>query len=73
VRPPEPPPAPAHAEPVTSPQPEISGPPPLPIDAIDPVTGEADEAAYKEWLVDWLAYAERYGDDAPADPTRVDR
>lgn len=46
------------------------GPPPLPT-AVDPVTGEPDEAAYTEWLRDWLDYAERYGDEAPEDPARV--
>lgn len=55
-------------EPVPSAAP--TGPPPLP-DAIDPVTGEPDEAAYTEWLKDWLSYAERYGDEAPEDPARV--
>lgn len=47
-----------------------AGPPPLP-DAIDPITGEPDEAAYTQWLREWLAYAERYGDEAPGDPTRA--
>ena len=46
------------------------GPPPLP-DAIDPVTGEPDEAAYTQWLKEWLSYAERYGDEAPGDPSRA--
>lgn len=46
------------------------GPPPLPA-AIDPVTGEPDEGAYRDWLKDWLAYAERYGDEAPEDPARL--
>ena len=47
-------------------------PPPLPVHAIDPATGETDEQAYKDWLVEWLAYAERYGDETPIDPSRVD-
>jgi DMSO/TMAO reductase YedYZ heme-binding membrane subunit len=47
-----------------------SGPPPLP-DAVDPVTGEPDEAAYTEWLKEWLTYAEQYGEKAPDDPSRV--
>lgn len=57
--------------PAPAPQPVASagGPPPLPT-AIDPVTGEPDEAAYTAWLKDWLAYAERYGDEAPDDPSR---
>jgi DMSO/TMAO reductase YedYZ heme-binding membrane subunit len=46
------------------------GPPPLP-DAIDPLTGEPDEAAYTRWLKEWLSYAEQYGDEAPGDPSRV--
>jgi DMSO/TMAO reductase YedYZ heme-binding membrane subunit len=50
--------------------PPTDGPPPLP-DAIDPVTGEPDEAAYTEWLKEWLSYAERYGDEAPGDPSRA--
>ncbi|MEZ5244572.1 MAG: ferric reductase-like transmembrane domain-containing protein [Acidimicrobiales bacterium] len=49
--------------------PALTGPPPLP-DAIDPVTGEPDEAAYTQWLKEWLSYAERYGDEAPGDPSR---
>ena len=44
-------------------------PPPLPVHAIDPTTGKTDETAYKDWLVEWLAYAEHYGDEAPVDPT----
>jgi hypothetical protein len=46
-------------------------PPALPAQAIDPSTGEPDETAYKEWLVEWLAFAEQYGDDAPSDPSRA--
>lgn len=46
------------------------GPPALP-DAVDPVTGEPDEAAYTQWLKEWLSYAEKYGDEAPDDPSRV--
>ncbi|MEZ5167343.1 MAG: hypothetical protein R2695_12980 [Acidimicrobiales bacterium] len=53
----------------TAPAP-AAGPPPLP-DAVDPLTGEPDQAAYTEWLKDWLAYAERYGDEAPGDPSRI--
>jgi len=53
-----------------APRPEPGGPPPLP-DAVDPLTGEPDEAAYKQWLKDWLSYAEKYGDEAPGDPSRV--
>lgn len=48
-----------------------AGPPPLPEGAVDPVTGEPDEAAYSQWLKDWLAYAEQYGDEAPGDPNRI--
>lgn len=57
--------------PAVAPQPATSagGPPPLP-SAIDPVTGEPDEAAYTAWLKDWLAYAEQYGDETPDDPAR---
>lgn len=47
------------------------GPPPLPESAIDPATGEPDQAAYQAWLVDWLAFAERYGEETPDDPSRV--
>ncbi|GJM37186.1 MAG: hypothetical protein DHS20C19_05530 [Acidimicrobiales bacterium] len=68
----EPTPTAIHA-PVAAPQPVASasagGPPPLP-SAIDPVTGEPDEAAYSAWLKDWLAYAEQYGDETPDDPSR---
>ncbi|MEM9202605.1 MAG: ferric reductase-like transmembrane domain-containing protein [Actinomycetota bacterium] len=45
-------------------------PPPVP-NAVDPATGEPDEAAYTAWLVEWLAYAEKYGEEAPEDPSRV--
>ena len=45
-------------------------PPPVP-DAVDPVTGEPDQDAYTNWLVEWLAYAEKYGEEAPEDPSRV--
>jgi DMSO/TMAO reductase YedYZ heme-binding membrane subunit len=55
---------------IQAPPPGNDGPPPLPT-AIDPLTGEPDEAAYTAWLKDWLAYAERYGDEAPEDPARV--
>ncbi len=40
-------------------------PPPLPT-----ASGEVDEAAYTAWLVEWLAFAEKYGDEAPEDPNR---
>ena len=46
-------------------------PPPLPDTAVDPVTGEPDQAAYQAWLVEWLAFAEKYGEETPDDPTRV--
>lgn len=46
-----------------------AGPPPLP-EAVDPVTGEPDQAAYTEWLKEWLAYAEQYGEQTPDDPAR---
>lgn len=59
------------ADPPTESITDLTGPPPLPTDAVDPITGEPDEAAYGEWLKDWLAYAERYGDEAPGDPARV--
>lgn len=61
-------PAPVAAAP--SPAPAPAGPPPLP-DAVDPITGEPDEEAYSRWLKEWLAYAEKYGDEAPDDPSRV--
>jgi hypothetical protein len=32
--------------------------PPAPPSAIDPVTGEPDPTAYRQWLKDWLAYVE---------------
>ena len=47
------------------------GPPPLPDSAIDPATGEPDQAAYQAWLIEWLAFAEKYGEETPDDPTRV--
>ena len=50
---------------------EPPAPPPLPVDAVDPETGEPDEAAYSAWLVEWLAYAEKYGEETPEDPDRV--
>ncbi len=45
--------------------------PPLPTDAVDPLTGEPDQDAYKAWLKDWLAFAENYGDEAVEDPARA--
>lgn len=48
----------------------VPPPPPVP-DAIDPITGEPDQAAYTAWLVEWLAYAEQYGEDTPDDPNRA--
>lgn len=47
----------------------VEGPPPLPT-AIDPATGEPDQAAYTVWLKEWLSYAERYGGETPQDPAR---
>jgi hypothetical protein len=35
--------------------------PPSPPTAIDPVTGEPDPTAYRQWLKDWLAYVESQG------------
>jgi hypothetical protein len=35
--------------------------PPLPPAAVDPVTGEPDAAAYRQWLKEWLAYVESQG------------
>ncbi|MEM8705308.1 MAG: hypothetical protein AAGE98_02545 [Actinomycetota bacterium] len=49
---------------------ERPAPPPLP-NAVDPSTGEPDEAAYTAWLVEWLAYAEKYGEETPDDPNRI--
>jgi len=43
--------------------PKRLAPPPLPADSKDPITGEPDEAAYREWLKEWLVYAEQYGDE----------
>ncbi len=58
----------AQASPVVT----ATAPPPPPVpDAVDPVTGEPDEAAYSAWLVEWLAYAEKYGEETPEDPDRV--
>lgn len=48
----------------------LAGPPPLPEAAVDPVTGKPDESVYAAWLVEWLAYAERYGEETPDDPGR---
>ena len=41
-------------------------PPPLPDE-----TGEVDKAVYTAWLIEWLAFAEKYGDEMPEDPTRI--
>lgn len=49
----------------------VPGPPPLPESSIDPETGEPDQAAYQAWLIEWLAYAEKYGEETPEDPSRV--
>ena len=46
------------------------GPPPLP-EAADSEAGEPDKAAYTQWLKEWLVYAEKYGDEAPKDPSRA--
>ncbi|MFT5201028.1 MAG: DMSO/TMAO reductase YedYZ heme-binding membrane subunit [Candidatus Aldehydirespiratoraceae bacterium] len=46
------------------------GPPPLP-EATDSDSGEPDEAAYTQWLKEWLVYAEKYGDEAAEDPSRA--
>jgi DMSO/TMAO reductase YedYZ heme-binding membrane subunit len=45
-------------------------PPPLP-EAGDSDSGEPDEAAYTQWLKEWLVYAEKYGEEAPEDPSRA--
>ena len=55
----------------TAPVTPAGGPPPLPDSAIDPRTGEPDQAAYQAWLVEWLAFAEKYGEETPDDPSRV--
>jgi hypothetical protein len=34
-------------------------------------TGEVDKAVYTAWLIEWLAFAEKYGDETPEDPTRI--
>lgn len=65
ARPDAPPPDPVEAEPAPA------GPPPVPDDAVDPVTGEPDQAVYSRWLKEWLAYAEQYGDETTEDPSRV--
>lgn len=46
-------------------------PPPLPEGAIDPVTGEPDQAVYQAWPIEWLAYADTYGEETQDDPSRV--
>lgn len=64
----------APRDPATSPspvsQPPMAAaapvPPPLPTAA-----GEVDEAAYTAWLIEWLAFAEKYGDEMPEDLTRL--
>ena len=63
--------APAPPPPPAGPPTAPLAPPELPVQAIDPDTGEPDEAAYREWLVEWLAFAEQYGDEAPSDPSRA--
>ena len=68
--PPPPPPPPAPAAPTGTDAMVAVAPPPLPT-AVDPETGEPDEEAYRAWLVEWLSYAEQYGDEAPTDPDRV--
>ena len=69
---PSPPPAPpAHPTPTDGSDSMVAiAPPPLPT-TVDPATGEPDEEAYRAWLVEWLAYAEQYGDEAPVDPGRI--
>lgn len=62
---------PAEPEPAVHAGVPVGGPPPLPEAAVDPVTGKPDEAAYAAWLVEWLAYADRYGEETPDDPTRT--
>ena len=62
-----PPPVSALNDPVTTEG--VPGPPPVP-NAIDPLTGEPDKAAYTAWLIEWLAYADNYGEDTPEDPNR---
>lgn len=62
---------PPEPEPVPAPQPTITAagaptPPPLPNES-----GEVDEAVYTAWLVEWLAFAEKYGNEMPEDPTRT--
>ncbi len=47
----------------------VAAPPPPPA-AVDPRTGEPDQEAYRRWLREWLAFAERYGDETPGDPRR---
>ncbi|MDG2027306.1 MAG: hypothetical protein P8J50_09365 [Acidimicrobiales bacterium] len=49
----------------------VAAPPPPP-EAVDPLTGEPDEAAYSRWLKDWLAYAEQYGDERRTTPPASD-
>jgi len=64
-------PAPAVLEPVAAVQVAAPvGPPPLPEAAVDPATGKPDESVYTAWLVEWLDYAERYGEETPDDPNR---
>ena len=58
--PPEPPSQPSTAA-ATAP-----APPSLPAE-----TGEVDKAVYTAWLIEWLAFAEKYGDETPEDPTRI--
>jgi len=61
----------APAEPAAAPAPLPSrkSAPPLPTNAEDPITGETDEEAYREWLREWLVYAEQYSEEVPIDPT----
>ncbi len=62
--------------PPPAPLPTRRSAPPLPTDAEDPITGEIDEMAYRNWLREWLVYAEQYGeetDDDPVLPVDVER
>ncbi len=61
---------PSEPEPAVLTSVSAGGPPPLPDAALDPATGKPDEAVYAAWLVEWLAYAERYGEETADDPAR---
>ncbi len=61
----DPHPEPEHVAPVeTKPLPRRLTSPPLPTNAEDPITGEPDKEAYRQWLKEWLLFAEQVDEQA---------